>query len=158
MKTNRFFSATIAAILLFFSVSLFAQHQPMGHRVGGLKFTEEQKAKMKEIHMASYKEIKGLRNQVGELKAKQHTLTTADKPDMNAINANIDEITKVQNKMMKIKASTHQQIRALLTDEQKMQFDSHMMYGKGQQHKMRMHKDNQGEERGDMHHDGPQQM
>ena len=158
MKTNRFFSATIAALLLFFSISVFAQHQPMGHREGGLKFTEEQKAKMKEIHMASYKEMKGLRNQIGELKAKQHTLTTADKPDMNAINANIDEITKVQNKMMKTKASTRQQIRALLTDEQKMQFDSQMMYGKGQPHKMHMHGDNHGDERGYMHHDKSQRM
>jgi Spy/CpxP family protein refolding chaperone len=87
-------------------------------------FTEEQKTKMKEIRMASYKEIKPLKNQLGELKAKQRTLATADKPDINAINANIDEITKVENKIMKIKASGHQQVRVLLTDEQKMWFDS----------------------------------
>jgi len=93
----------------------------------GANFTEEQKAKMKEIRIASYKEIKPLKNQLGELEAKQQTLVTADKPDINAINANIDEITKIQNKIMKIKALHHQQVRALLTDEQKIWFDSHKM-------------------------------
>jgi Spy/CpxP family protein refolding chaperone len=99
----------------------------------GPNFTDEQKAKMKEIRMASYKEIKPLKNQLGELKAKEMTLTTADKPDMGAINSNIDEITKIENKIKKIKASGHQQIRALLTDEQKMWFDGHKGHkgGKG---------------------------
>lgn len=157
MKTNRFFLTTIAALLLICNTSLFAQQGRMLHRNGGIKFTEEQRAKIKDIHMASYKEMNALRTQMGELKAKQHTLTTADKADMNAINANIDEITKIQNKMMKIKAANHQQIRALLTDEQKMQFDSQMMHSKGERHKMRMHHGTQGS--GDeMEHDESQHM
>ena len=145
MKTKRIISATIIASMLFGTVSLFAQP---GHRMDkgdGIKYTDEQKAKIKEIHMASYYEIKALQNQMGELKAKQHTLSTTDKPDMSAINANIDESSKVQNKMMKIKASTHQQIRNLLTDEQKMIFDS-KMDGKGFKHRMPMHRDGRGYE------------
>lgn len=143
MKTKRFFSAITIALMLFGSMSLLAQpvsHTRKGHEI---KFTDEQRAKIKDIHMASYKEIKALQNQMGELKAKQKTLTTADKPDLNAINANIDEISKVQNKLMKIKASSHQQIRALLTDEQKMIFDSKQEH-RGDRNQMRMH-------RGDRH-------
>lgn len=142
MKTKRFFSATIIALMLFGSMSLIAQPISYMRKGHDIKFTDEQKAKIKEIHMTSYKEIKALHNQMGELKAKQRTLTTADKPDINAINANIDDISKVQNKLMKIKASSHQQIRALLTDEQKMIFDSKMEHkGKRMQgNRMPMHR------------------
>ena len=87
-------------------------------------FTDEQKTKMKEIRLAAYKEIKPLQNQLGELQAKERTLTTADKADMNAINANIEDIAKVKVKIAKIEAANLQQIRSLLTDEQKIKFDS----------------------------------
>jgi hypothetical protein len=155
MKTKHFISLTIIALMLFGATSIFAQPGHESNRDNGIKFTDDQKAKIKEIRMASYKEMKALRNQLGELKAKEQTLTTADKADMNAINANIDEITKVQNKMMKIKASNLQQIRNLLTDEQKMIFDSHGM-DKGMWHKRSMHGDGDGF-RGQMEHKRPQQ-
>jgi Spy/CpxP family protein refolding chaperone len=157
MKTKHLISATIIALMLLGTSSLFAQHDGPGFcNDSGLKLTDDQKAKIKEIHMASYKEMKELQNQMGELKAKQRTLTTADKTDMNAINANIDEISKVMNKMMKIRAANHQQVRNLLTDEQKMLFDSKAM----QRHfknKMRMHKEGH-EFRGGAEHldDSPQ--
>ena len=135
MKTTIFASILFVSVLLSTS-NLFAQH-PMDHKAGrgegsnkemhgGIpNLTEEQKTKIKDIHLALSKEVQPLRNRLGELKAKQHTLTTSDKPDMIAINANIDEITKVTNQLMKSKAAHHQQIRALLTDEQKVWLDSH---------------------------------
>jgi len=137
MKTNQFISATIIALMLFGTSSLFAQHGSMFHNNDRVKFTEEQKSKIKEIHLASFKEMQLLKNQMGELKAKQHTLSTADKPDLNAINVNIDEISKIQGNMMKIRAADHQKIRGLLTDEQKMQFDSDKMHKEG---RMKMHR------------------
>ncbi len=155
MKTKRFISATIIALMLFGTVSIFAQPKHENGKGEGIKFTDDQKAKIKEIRMASYKEKNALRNQMGELKAKQRTLTTADKPDMNAINANIDEISKVQNKMMKMEASKHQQIRGLLTDEQKMMFDSGKM-GKGERNRMPMHREGRGF-RGEMEHQDAEQ-
>lgn len=140
MKTKSLISGTLIALMLLGTSAVYAQHNgPDSRRDNGLKLTEEQKAKIKDIRTASYKEIKQLQNQMGELKAKQRTLTTADKPDMNAINANIDEITKVQNKMMKIREANHQQIRSLLTDEQKMMFDSKKMKHE-RQGQMRMHR------------------
>jgi len=146
MKTKQFISATIIALMLFGTSPLFAQHGSMFHNNDRVKFTEEQKAKIKEIHLASFKEMQVLKNQMGELKAKQHTLSTTDKPDLNAINANIDEISKIQGKMMKIKAADNQKIRGLLSDEQKMQFDSGMMHKKG---RMKMHR---GEFNGNAEH------
>ncbi|MDP4207316.1 MAG: Spy/CpxP family protein refolding chaperone [Bacteroidota bacterium] len=146
MRTKHLFVATAMGLLLLGSMSLNAQapadsnknvmhHQArsgmgMMHRgapgqQGMPGLTDEQKTKIKAIHMATFKEVKGLKNQLGELKAKQRTLTTADKPDLNAINANIDDITKVLNKVMKAEAAAKQQVRALLTDEQKIVFDAH---------------------------------
>jgi Spy/CpxP family protein refolding chaperone len=104
--------------------------------------TEEQKAKIKEFRLAHFKEAKTFRNELGELKAKQRTLTTADKADLKAINANIDEITKVLGQLMKSKAQLNQQIRSLLTDEQRIFFDIHGMKGMGElkmQHEKRQH-------------------
>jgi Spy/CpxP family protein refolding chaperone len=135
MKTTIFASILFVSVLLSTS-NLIAQN-PMEHKVGrgegsnkemhgGIpNLTEEQKTKIKDIHLALSKEVQPLRNRLGELKAKQRTLTTSDKPDMSAINANIDEITKTTNQLMKSRAAHHQQVRALLTDEQKVWFDSH---------------------------------
>ena len=135
MKTSHF-SAIIAIVLLLASSGNVLsqanlQQGPRGPRAGA-DFTpgipglnEDQKTKIKDIHVAHMKEVQALRNQMGELKAKQKTLSTAEKPDQKAIDANIDEISKVQNQMMKKMSATHQKVRALLNDEQKLWFDNH---------------------------------
>jgi Spy/CpxP family protein refolding chaperone len=89
--------------------------------------TSDQATKLKELKLAHYKEVQPFRNQLNELRAKEHSLTTAEKPDLKAIDANIDEITKLQNQLMKARAAHIQKIRALLTDEQRMFFDSRKM-------------------------------
>jgi Spy/CpxP family protein refolding chaperone len=137
MKTTNFIATIAIASMLTGTGSLLAQPSSKGemkktefHKEthnGIPNMTEEQKAKMKDLHIAFYKEAKPLRNQLGELKAKQKTLSTADNPDMKAINANIDEITKVMNQLMKSRAAFRQKVRALLTDEQRMWFDTHPM-------------------------------
>jgi hypothetical protein len=50
-------------------------------------------------------------------------LSTTDKPDMGAINKAIDEIGTLQTQMMKEREDHRQQIRAQLTDAQRVQFD-----------------------------------
>lgn len=88
--------------------------------------TEAQKTKIETMKVAHQKEMLAFKNQMGELKAKERTLATAEKPDTKAINANIDDITKLQNQMMKKRALHHQEVRAQLNDEQKLWFDTHM--------------------------------
>ncbi len=88
-----------------------------------LNLTEEQKLKVKALRLEHFKEIQPLRNHLDELKAKEHTLITLEKPDISTINSNIDEITKTQNQMMKLRARHHQQVSELLTDEQRVYFD-----------------------------------
>lgn len=157
MKTTHLF-ATIALLFILNSAENISAQTTMQHCCKDPNFckrtecpipnlTEEQQSKLKEFRIAHLKEMQTYQNQLGELKAKEHTLATADKPDIKAINANIDEITKVQNQMMKSKASHRQQVRALLTEEQKLWFDTHK--SKNGRHKMKNQMEHRMHKKGD---------
>jgi len=80
------------------------------------------------------KEMLPLKNELAEKMAHLKTLTTKDKVDMAAINATIDEIVVIKGKMMKLQVAHKQEIRKLLTEEQRIIFDTmpHMKgHGKG---------------------------
>lgn len=138
MKVVKWFSI-IAILFLLQAGSILAQEtgsprkadmntHKMGmkmHQSGIPNLTPDQEIKIKEFRTAFQKELQPLRNQMGELKARQKTLTTVDKPDTKAINSNIDEITKLQNQMMKATVNHRLQIRSILNDEQKLFFDTH---------------------------------
>ena len=94
---------------------------------------------MAELRTQLKKEILPLKNQLGEKKARMQTLETADKADMQAINALIDEIQSLQGKIMKMHASHRQEIRKMLTPEQRVDFDL-----KGMRKEKRHHKGRRG--------------
>jgi Spy/CpxP family protein refolding chaperone len=136
MKTSQFFAIVLGALLLAGTGNAFSQARagrpgmkgvnPGKNTNAGIpQLTEDQRKQIKDLRLSFMKEIQPLRNQLGELRAKQKSLTTAAKPDMKAIDANIDEVSKVQNQMMKKTAEVHQQVRAVLNDEQKLWFDTH---------------------------------
>lgn len=87
--------------------------------------TEDQISKIKDLHLQLARASQPIKNRLGELRAREKTLTTAENADIKAIEANIDEITKTENQLMKLKASNHQQIRAILTPDQRLAFDTH---------------------------------
>ena len=100
----------------------------------GLNLTDVQKDAFKQSMMALQKEVKPLRNELGEAMAHQKTLTSADKPDMAAINKNIEKIGSLKVEMAKIRVKHRLDMRAQLTDEQRMKFDAFketMKRGKG---------------------------
>jgi Spy/CpxP family protein refolding chaperone len=66
-----------------------------------------------------------LKNELGEKKAKMKTLQTANPADMKAINSLIDDMTVVKTKMSKSRAAMHQEIRKVLTEDQRIKFDMH---------------------------------
>lgn len=86
-------------------------------------FTEEQQEKMKALRLETTKEIQPLRNELNELKARQRTLTTAEKADMNAINDNISKMSDIQADIQMIRAKQHQEVRSMLSEEQRIKFD-----------------------------------
>jgi Spy/CpxP family protein refolding chaperone len=102
--------------------------------LNGLNLTDTQKAAFKQSMLAVQKELQPLRNQLGEAKAHQKTLMTAEKPDLNAINKNIEKIGELKAEMAKIQVKHRLEMRAQLTDEQRLKFDMfkhQMRNGKG---------------------------
>jgi Spy/CpxP family protein refolding chaperone len=89
--------------------------------------SEEQIDKIKDLRTANMKIMLDLRNQTQEKRARLKTLQSADKPDMNTINATIDEIAVLQAKKGKTHAAHRQEIRSILTDDQRVIFDSRPM-------------------------------
>jgi Spy/CpxP family protein refolding chaperone len=67
--------------------------------------------------------VQPLRNELGEAEAHQKTLMTTEKPDLAAINKNIEKIGAIKIEMAKIHAKNRLDMRAQLTDEQRVKFD-----------------------------------
>jgi len=97
--------------------------------------SDDQKQKIEKIEMTCKEDVLQLKSQMKEKKAHLATLEKADKADIAAINATIDEISAEIGTMMKKEAACKQDIRNLLTEKQRLQFDMHkdkreMMHGK----------------------------
>ena len=90
----------------------------------GLNLTEEQQKQVKDLRLAHMKELQPLRDQLVENKAHQRTLMNAENPDEKAIYKNIDQATKLQNEMAKLNVDFHLKFKSLLSEEQKIMFQS----------------------------------
>lgn len=89
--------------------------------------TDAQRESIESIHLQTQKDVLPLRNQVNEMEARLLTLQTAGNADMKAINAQIDEIALLRAKMDKRRAQSHQDVRKLLTEEQRTALDMHFV-------------------------------
>jgi Spy/CpxP family protein refolding chaperone len=135
-KMMNFRKMMIGLVGLTLSVSLMAQNgngprhfnadrQGTGyfcHAVPDL--TAEQEQQMGELRTMHLKEMNNFRIDLKIKQAELQKLQTADKVDMDKINAKIDEIGIIKVQMAKKRAAHIQKIRALLTDDQKVFFDS----------------------------------
>ncbi|MEI6139275.1 MAG: Spy/CpxP family protein refolding chaperone [Mariniphaga sp.] len=100
---------------------------PMGPMMG-LGLTDVQKEAFKKSMMAVQKQIQPLKGELGEAEAHQKTLMTAEKPDMGAIDKNIEKIASIRVQIAKIMVKHQMEMRSQLTDEQRLKFD--LMKGK----------------------------
>lgn len=100
-------------------------HLNKGERepVDGLNLTDTQKESFKQARLAVQKQLQPLHNELGEAEVHQKTLMTAEKPDLSAINKNIEKIGSIKIDMAKIRAKHRLDMRAQLTDEQRLKFD-----------------------------------
>ena len=140
MKTRKMKTILIMAlaIVMIGGTSTFAQRgqgmgpgggQGYGYNVGvctgyGLDLTEDQQNQMNKIRVAHMKAVQPVRDQLLELNAHQRTLMNAEDADQKAINKNIDEITKLENKLMKVGSEFQLKVKSILTDEQKVMMQS----------------------------------
>lgn len=90
----------------------------------GLDLTEEQQTKLKELRTANLKQMQPLQNLMQEKRARMRTLTTAEKFNQKEVDKLIDEITDLTSKQMKLRVAHQQECRSLLTEEQRVIFDS----------------------------------
>ena len=123
MRTIKIKSLASLILVLLFSMSIYAQDMQEKGKCNLPNLTEEQQKKIDELKVPHQKEMLMLRNQLQEKKAHLQTIRTADKVDMNAINTTIDEIGAIQVDKMKKREAHKQDVRKLLTDEQRVAFD-----------------------------------
>ncbi len=90
----------------------------------GLELTDAQKEAFRQSRLAVQKQLLPIQNELGEAEAHQKTLMTAEKTDLAAINKNIEKIGGLKIEMAKIKAKNHLDLRAQLTEEQRLKFDN----------------------------------
>ena len=85
--------------------------------------TPEQTKQMKEIRMKAALDIKPMKNLANEKKAHLKTLSESDSPKQEEINKTIEEMGALHINIKKRQELAKQDIRKLLTPEQRMQFD-----------------------------------
>lgn len=126
---------TLTVMFMVINVVNAQQGQRNGHRQSegnakgfgleqGLNLTEDQRSQMKSLRLKLQQEMLPIRNKLGENRARFRTLSTAENADMKAINKLIDGNSQLTANMAKLRAANHQAIRNLLTDEQRIIFDS----------------------------------
>lgn len=87
--------------------------------------TADQKAKIESLRVKHIKEVTPLRNELAEKRAHLKTIASLEKPDKDAINKTIDEISTLQGKIMKLNVSHRLDVASNLTDEQKVFVSTH---------------------------------
>jgi Spy/CpxP family protein refolding chaperone len=122
----------LAAVMMLPILGLQAQqrgqngqgNRQYSERSGIPDLTAEQKEQMQAYRLDVQKSSLPIKNELGENRAKMNTLITAVDPDMKAIDKLIDENAKLMASIMKIKAQNHQKVRSLLTEDQRVVFDT----------------------------------
>ena len=134
---KRLVKGVITATLMFVVINVANAQQchRNGYRQGtakeqgfgverGLNLTEDQQAQMKSLRLKLQQEMLPIRNKLGENRARFRTLSTVEDADMKSINKLIDANSQLDASMVKLQAANQQAVRKLLTDEQRIIFDS----------------------------------
>lgn len=94
-----------------------------------LDLSEEQSEKIQSFWNEHSKEVLPVRNELRIKRAELKSFTTQDLPSMTDIEKKIDEIGALQTKLMKLKAKHVQDVRKVLTEDQRARFDMHSPRG-----------------------------
>ncbi len=96
--------------------------------------TADQKNEITSLRTAHLKKMQNYRNRLAEKRVKLQTLRTAENVDMKAVNRTIDEMSKIRTDMQKDREQHFQNVRKILTADQRVYFDntrSGRAYGAG---------------------------
>lgn len=144
MKTEKMKQLMLLLLvaLCFAGLNAFSQpadhemppHGKMGERPEKMdhaflpNLTDDQKSQIDKLNLDFQKQTLQTRNQIGEKHAQLRTTVTQEKADLKKVDALIDDIGKLKSSIMKERVKTDLQIRALLTDEQKVLFDQRIAH------------------------------
>ena len=103
--------------------------------------TDEQREQIRKSMIENREIMLPLQNQLREKQARLRTLTTGNTVNMRNAEVVIDEIAELQSQMLKSRINHRNEIRNILTDEQKVVFDT-MGQRRVMQHKMRQNQRN----------------
>ena len=138
----------LLAIAILATASGFAQEAKPQYgfrQFHALDLSEEQQAQLEAITTETMKEHLPIRSKLQTLKAELDELLIADNPNQGAINRKIDEMSGLRTEMQKARIDTRLRIRALLTEEQRVKFDTMGMRGhRGPGRRMMMNKGRTG--------------
>ena len=96
---------------------------PVNRMESALDLNDEQKAQIEKLHLNMQKELLPTLNKLRVMNAQLSTLISENESE-SKINKMVDEISDLQASVRKGHISTRFKIRELLTDEQKIKFDT----------------------------------
>jgi Spy/CpxP family protein refolding chaperone len=135
MKRSIKVAMTITLMFMVISTANAQQGQRNGHGQGqgsgrgygqhqSLNLTADQQTQFKSMRLKMQQDMLPIRNKIGENRAKLRTLTTVENADLKAINKVIDSNSQLTASMAKLQATNHQAVRSLLTEEQRIIYDT----------------------------------
>jgi len=99
------------------------------HGGGGWKatLTDEQSKQIDKLRLEYKQKTYPIKAKIQAAKIELAMLMTAEAPKQKDIDKKIDEILKLKGEKMRIKAAHKISVRKLLTEEQRVQFDLHVL-------------------------------
>jgi len=120
--------------LLILSLGLQARPPDMPrHRMMQrmLNLTDEQQSQMQEMMLKLQKELIPLRSQLQQLKGELKLAMTADKFNKAKVEKLVKDMEKIRSQIHLNKLLHKRKVRDMLTPEQQVKFDIHLLSGKG---------------------------
>lgn len=102
-----------------------------GQIINELNLSADQVAKIKELRLQFEKDTLQLRNDIKAAELKLRELRQAAAPDLNQINAAIDELYRLRAELAKKEAAHQLAIRAVFTPEQWTKIETYRLFGFG---------------------------
>jgi len=138
MKYNKLILT--AALTIFAFSSIFAQNGPMAGKGQGkarmmkmnfLNLSDEQQTKIDKLRLEFRKEIIPLQTKIRSQNSEYRLMIVDENVTANELKKKLNGISGVRQEMALKRALHQRQVRSLLTDEQKVKFDQHIISERG---------------------------
>ncbi|RMI08900.1 MAG: periplasmic heavy metal sensor [Calditrichaeota bacterium] len=136
MKYRMLIAGLIGLLITAFGGVVLAQPEhdrPMDHhRLGRmLDLSEEQRAKMMDMHLQLKKEMLPLKAELKQLRAELKLALTSDSYDEGKVQKLLDKMASLRKEMALKRIRNQRAVRDMLTPEQRKKFDMFILSGHG---------------------------